>query len=771
MNLNILLGSCGTLWVTVIAPGTIMNVFFKNQLGTSSGTLGLLVAAVQLASVLNLLSIVIFGRLRRVKPFWIVVTTAHRILGFVPAAVALAVARGGNRVAGAQAILVALAVSWLFANLGTSGWWRWTAEVVPEDIRATFFGRRSAVINAVTMVWFLLATVALDLFKGFNIFWIYFVLFAIGGVGGVVEIVLYVLIPEPEPKEPRPAFQWADVLAPVRNRNFLGFSFSIALWLFSVNILGPFVAPYITASGGIGAPITWLGIMMVITQLSYVLTSTSWGILMDRIGRKPVVLLGSLYPLSWVAYFFLSPGNYVYLLPVTALIQGLLSPAILDGAGQLMLTLTPQRNRTAYVAWYSIIAGIVPAGGALLGGALDDVLSDFHVTIAGRLPVGGFQVVILLCFVLCILSFFILSRIREGREKPVGFLLSVLMTPNIFRTFLTINVLGRGEASTKVARALRTVEQGSGAIAVSDIIRRLDDPDSEVREEAARALGRIGSVEAVEPLIRHLKDRHSTIRTYAARSLGRIGDARAVPWLIEGLRSPSEDLTEACCQALGRMGAREALKPLLHLLGEERPEQVILAAGEAMSRLGEFEAALEILPRMHAAESPVLQRQFAIALGNLLGRPGEFYSLVTGDSTARSVALERLQQDAQRNLHALLSSVGHLRGPHDAREALAGAAMRLRDAAAASEHGALIDALHAVLLDLCRLLSGRAFSEEEALGFAFMHNPKLGLGLWFASEVKSRLDTLRGTELLEIDTLLGMYFLAVYRESKDEEEE
>jgi len=769
MNLNIILGSTGTLWVTVIAPGTIMNVFFKNQLGASSGSLGLLVAATQLASVLNLLSILIFGRLRRVKPFWIAVSTVHRVLGFVPAAVAMTVARGGNRVAGAQAILLALAVSWLFANLGTSGWWRWTADVVPEDIRATFFGRRSAIINAVTMIWFLLATIVLDLFKDGSIFWAYFALFAIGGVAGVLEIVLYIFIPEPLPSEPKPRFRWADVVEPVRNANFLGFSFSIALWLFSLNILGPFVAPYITAADGIGAPNTWLGIMMVITQLSYVATSTSWGMLMDRIGRKPVVLLGSLYPLSWVIYYFLTPGNYTYILPITALVQGLLSPAILDGAGQLMLTLTTQKNRTAYVAWYAVIAGIVPAGGALLGGALDDALKDFHFTVAGTIPVGGFQVVIILCFALCILSFFILSRIREGREKPVGFLLSVLMTPNIFRTFLTINVLGRGEASAKVARALRTVERGSGAIAVSDIIGRLDDPDDEVREEAARALGRIGSAEAVEHLIRHLRDRHSAIRTHAARALGRIGDARAVPPLIEGLDSPSEELAEACCQALGRMGAREALTPLLRLVGEERSQRVVAAAGEAMSRLGSFEAALDIFPRMHETESPTLRRQFALAMGNLLGTPGQVYALMTGDSSARSVAFERLEAEAQRNFHALAAAASGRRTPQDAGDGLAEAGRRLREAAGGADRAPLIDALHEALLNLCRLLAGRNFVEDEALGFAFMHSAKLGIGLWFVSEVKARRESLRGTELLEIDALLGVYFLAGYRETPDEE--
>jgi hypothetical protein len=772
LNLNIILGCGGVFWGVVIAPGAIMNVFFKNELGASSGSLGLLVAIVQMASVLNILAIIILGRLPRVKPFWIIVTAVHRVLGFVPAVVALTVLRGGDKVGGAQAVLIALAASHLVANLGTSGWWRWMADVVPEDTRATFFLRRSAVLNAVNMVWSLVATGALSLLKGADVLWAYLVLFAVGAAAGVLEPLLYAVIPEPAPREARPTFAWADLVAPLKDLNFIGFSLSIALWLFSLNVLGPFVAPYITSPAGAGAPFIWLGIMSVITQLSYVGTTTSWGVLMDRFGRKPVVLLGSLYPLSWVMYVFLTPHNYTWILPVTALIQGLLSPAILDGAGQLMLTLTPERQRTSYVAWYITIAGIVPSFGALLGGALSDALSGFHVQVAGRVPIGGFQVVILLCFALTILSFFILSRIREGREKPVGFLLSVLMTPNIFRTFLTINVLGRGEAPTKVARALRSVEKGAGAIAVSDIIRRLDDPDDEVREEAVRALGRLGAVEAVDALIRHLKDPHSTIRAHAARALGRIGDPRAAAPLVEALAGAgtAEDLTEACCQALGHMPAREALKPLLRLLGEERSPRIVVAASQAMSRLGAYEAALEILPRMHAADSEILQRQFAIAMGNLLGTPGQFYPLVTGDASSRSVALERLANEAQKNLQALAASPAARKAPAGARETLLAAGRKLRDAVAAVDHAPVVDHLHACVLALCRLLAGRDANEDDALGFAFMHNPQLGLGFWFATEVKARLASLRGTALLEMDALLGMYFLASYRDTVDDEE-
>ena len=51
-----------------------------------------------------------------------------------------------------------------------------------------------------------------------------------------------------------------------------------------------------------------------------------------------------------------------------------------------------------------------------------------------------------------------------------------------------------------------------------------------------------------------------------------------------------------------------------------------------------------------------------------------------------------------------------------------------------------------------------------------MHSPSLGLGLWFATEVRSRVAAIQGTAQLEIDALLGMYFLSRYRESPEEEE-
>jgi hypothetical protein len=58
--------------------------------------------------------------------------------------------------------------------------------------------------------------------------------------------------------------------------------------------------------------------------------------------------------------------------------------------------------------------------------------------------------------------------------------------------------------------------------------------------------------------------------------------------------------------------------------------------------------------------------------------------------------------------------------------------------------------------------------EDEAVGLAFMHSPRLGLGLWFASEVRTHHAELQRSGLLEIDALLGLYFLSRYREEAGE---
>jgi len=423
MTINIVTGSGAVLWYAVCVPNQLLNVFFQNILGASSTQLGLLVAVTQVATLFQLFSIYIYGKLRTRKLFWAICHVPHRLYGLVLVAVALSVAHGGSRTLGIRLIICGLAASWVLTMVASTGWWTWQADLYPERMRATFFGRRSAVLATVGMVWFFGVTLALDMLRMIDSLYVYAAIFAVATLAGVADIVFHVLIPEPVRADSNETTTWSDFIEPLRNRNFMRYAVGMGLWAFSTGFAGPFFAPYITSPRAIGAPIIWLGVLFAISQTAWIATVGTWGKLMDRYGRKPVVLLCSLWPLTWTGYLVLTHGNYMVVLPVLALLGGILSPGCAEGSMQLLLTLAPGKNRTAYVAWYTTLIGLIAAGGAVLGGRLNDALISFHRTIAGAWRVNGFHIVIGAGLVLCLISLVFINRVEEPQSTPVRRLL------------------------------------------------------------------------------------------------------------------------------------------------------------------------------------------------------------------------------------------------------------------------------------------------------------------------------------------------------------
>jgi HEAT repeat protein len=115
------------------------------------------------------------------------------------------------------------------------------------------------------------------------------------------------------------------------------------------------------------------------------------------------------------------------------------------------------------------------------------------------------------------------------------------------------------------ARALGKIKDPR---AVKPLIAALKDEKWDVRQAAAEALGEIGAP-AVEPLIATLKDKDSDVRQAAAEALGKIGDAHAVEPLIAALKDKDSDVRQAAAYALGEIQARRAVEPLFGALKDE----------------------------------------------------------------------------------------------------------------------------------------------------------------------------------------------------------
>ncbi|MBD3293055.1 MAG: hypothetical protein GF393_09035, partial [Armatimonadia bacterium] len=144
---------------------------------------------------------------------------------------------------------------------------------------------------------------------------------------------------------------------------------------------------------------------------------------------------------------------------------------------------------------------------------------------------------------------------------------------------------------------------------VEPLVERLHDDESDIRPEAATALGKIGAAGSVEALVEALDDEDPRVRTSAALALGEIGGERAETALYERLTSGFQKSTfAALVDAASRLGDQRIVGP-----------------------------ALEHLPRFR---SPVLRMQIINAVCRVLGEPRHFYRLLMADRLTRAGLFE-----------------------------------------------------------------------------------------------------------------------------------
>ena len=86
------------------------------------------------------------------------------------------------------------------------------------------------------------------------------------------------------------------------------------------------------------------------------------------------------------------------------------------------------------------------------------------------------------------------------------------------------------------------------------LLREMENPDAEVRFEAAGACGQMGEEEAVPHLVRLINDPDSQVQLAAIAALGRIGGGEAEAKLRECLNHPDDYIRSAADDTLDELG-------------------------------------------------------------------------------------------------------------------------------------------------------------------------------------------------------------------------
>ena len=327
-------------------------------------------------------------------------------------------------------LLVVAALAATLAMLGNNAWVAWMAELVPARIRGRYFGRRT---GACVLGGAAAAAVAGLLLDGAR---------ARGMVGptlaglqllaslcGLHTVRLLRRQHDPAPTLSTRTIRLADAVAPFRDRRARGLLVYHLAWNGAVGLGGSFIGLYMIRDLKMSfALIAVHGAAIAVVRM---LVAPLWGVLIDRVGARPVLATCS-FAIAAIPLLWLLPTQHrLWPLAIDALFAGLFWTGHALAAFALPLTVTGRSERPFFLAGFSAASGFAFAAATAVGGALATLLPA-QVNVAGS-QLGNLQVLFIASGVLRFAAAFLSLRVHEPAAHGVNAVWSAILAPLVRR--------------------------------------------------------------------------------------------------------------------------------------------------------------------------------------------------------------------------------------------------------------------------------------------------------------------------------------------------
>lgn len=405
----------------VVTTGPVWSAFQRQVLGADDFQLGLIAAVPFAVSVLQIFASYIMERRRNRRFlflfFGLLGRTFWILIGLVPylfpsfsidlriwiVIVFVVMVNAGNG----------------FVGLGFGSL---MGDLVPIRIRGSYFGVRQMVSLASGVVAGLLISAMIDRVGLVG----YSIALVLAGITQLMDIICFCFIKWP----PMAENQTNDVSlsAMIRevftNKSFVRLIVFYTIWLFSVNIAGPFWNIYMLEN--LQMSFTKMSLYtQIISNVTTVFVISRWGRLIDRYGNKPmlqmVAIIISFSPLPW---FFATPTTTIFIL-ISSVFSGASWPVSDLCQQNLYLSHSPQVHRSMYIAVFLACINLfgVALGNAVGGWLMQNpfaALAAHHFVFLGQ-PMNSSRYMFLATILLRLLVvILVLPRISEEGAWTMG---------------------------------------------------------------------------------------------------------------------------------------------------------------------------------------------------------------------------------------------------------------------------------------------------------------------------------------------------------------
>ncbi len=306
--------------------------------------------------------------------------------------------------------VIVFAFSQIFGTLAGNAWTSLVRDLIPEEERGNFFGRRNIYISLVTLVAFYGYSLIIERFKdplGYEI------VIGIGMLGMLLSLWSLKKVPEVPFKSSGALIETKVVF---QDYNFMRLCTFYFFWNAVIAFTSPFYSYHLLKN--LNVPFSYIGVTTVINSLVAMAFYSIWGKLSDRYGHKTIAVLGIIMA-CYVSPLWILMNQYTwkYMMIVDVVMSGIAWSAI----NLTFLTLPMEVARSsspAYFAIYSTFGGIGGLIGAVLGGVTAKLLSSVSFSILG-IPIVGIQIMFFTASFLRALTLKFILRVKTKRYVPV----------------------------------------------------------------------------------------------------------------------------------------------------------------------------------------------------------------------------------------------------------------------------------------------------------------------------------------------------------------
>jgi len=401
----------GKWWAVMVGFGDSFLPAFAVLLKATTTQLGLLVSIPQLfAAFIQLLAIHFENNHISRKSMMVTTTILQGLTWF---AIFLLTWLSGS-------VYVLIVLATLYAGMGAMGlpfWVSWMGDIVDEDKRGTFFGRRNRIIGVVTFMSLAVAGTLLDVISQWTAMAGFAALFFIAGSARLYSARYFRLQYEPQANlKPMKSYSFKQFVKDMPETSFGMFTIYVSAMNIAVFISGPLMVAYWLQV--LGFSYLQLTILMGSISVSSFLMISHWGKHIDQFGNRNVLevtsYIVSLFPLLWFLLHFLTGPIVFYVAIAIQVLGGLAWSGYNLTLGNYVYDAIDSTNRLRMTSYHNLFKG----SGIVIGGILAGIISNFPLPDVG-LARDFFPNGILICFIASVTLRMLTIKIFMPRIKEL----------------------------------------------------------------------------------------------------------------------------------------------------------------------------------------------------------------------------------------------------------------------------------------------------------------------------------------------------------------